>query len=76
MRLFIITLSLLSIISFGHALAGYGRTLFGLSMNVDYVAFGLAGGLAFGLLALWLYYIHRKEFYIDEQESSSDNRTL
>ncbi|MBR0203872.1 MAG: hypothetical protein IJQ56_05860, partial [Synergistaceae bacterium] len=65
-------------ISFGHALAGYGRTLFALPMNVNYVAFGLAGGLAFGLFALWLYYRHRKEFYIDEdeQESDSDNRTL
>lgn len=75
MRLFIITLSLLSIISFGHALAGYGRTLLGLPMKLDYLTFGLAGGFAFGLLALWLYYRHRKDFYIDydDRESSSDN---
>ena len=64
MRLFIITLSLLSIISFGHALAGYGRTLMGQDMLVDYVIWGLAGGFAFGLLAMWLYYAHRKDFFI------------
>ena len=76
MRLFIITLSLLSIISFGHALAGYGRTLLGLAMRVDYVALGLAGGFAFGLLALWFYYKHRKEFYIDDDEISSGSQDL
>ena len=79
MRLFIITLSLLSIISFGHALAGYGRTLFGLAMNVNYVVFGLAGGIAFGLIALWLYYRHKNEFYINndyEHESRSDTQDI
>ena len=78
MRLFIITLSLLSIISFGHALAGYGRTLFSLPVNVNYVAFGLSGGVIFGLIALWLYCRHKKEFYIndDEHESRSDTQDL
>ena len=81
MRLFIITLSLLSIISFGHALAGYGRTLFGLAMNVNYVAFGLSGGVIFGLIALWLYCRHKKDFYINddedyEHESRADNKNL
>ena len=41
MRLFITTLSLLSVIAFGYALAGYGRTLFGQPARMDYILLGL-----------------------------------
>ncbi|MBQ6972749.1 MAG: hypothetical protein IJP86_10410 [Synergistaceae bacterium] len=63
MRLFITTLSLLCLISFGYALAGYGRTLFGMSMRLDYVIGGLIAGIIFGGLAMGLWYWKRKDFY-------------
>ena len=52
MRLFITTLSMLSVISFGYALAGYGASLFGGVIIAEYVAGGLTGGIIFGGLAL------------------------
>ena len=63
MRLFITTLSLLSVIAFGYALAGYGSSLFGNGVNVDYVVKGLLGGILCGGLALFLWYRHRKDFF-------------
>lgn len=63
MRLFITTLSMLSVIAFGYALAGYGSSLFSDGINVDYVVMGLAGGFFFGGLALFLWYRHRKDFF-------------
>ena len=47
MRLFITTLSLLCVISFGYALAGYGSSLFGGGMKWDYVIGGLSAGFVF-----------------------------
>ena len=41
MRLFITTLSLLSVIAFGYALAGYGSSLLGGAINADYIIKGL-----------------------------------
>ena len=63
MRLFITTLSLLSIIGFGYALAGYGTSLLGNPVRADYVINGLSGGFFFGLTALGLWYWKRKEFF-------------
>lgn len=63
MRLFITTLSLLSVIGFGYALAGYGSTLFGESMRTDYVIGGLGAGFICGGLAMFLWYRHRKDFF-------------
>lgn len=69
MRLFITTLSLLSVIAFGHALAGYGTTLMGNEINSQYVIYGLAGGFIFGGLALFLWYRHRKDFFDYDDEN-------
>ena len=63
MRLFITTLSLLCVISFGYALAGYGRSLFGESVRLDYVVGGLGAGIVFGGLAMILWYWKRKDFF-------------
>ena len=64
MRLFITTLSLFCVISFGYALAGYGSSLFGDgSINLDYVVGGLGAGIFFGGLAMFLWYRHRKDFF-------------
>ena len=66
MRLFITTLSLLCLISSGYALAGYGRSLFGESIRLDYVVGGLVAGFIFGGLAMALWYWKRKDFYEEE----------
>ncbi len=74
MRLFITTLSLLSVIAFGYALAGYGGTLFGNPIRMDYVIIGLSAGFFTGGLALFLWYRHRKDFFDyseDEKFNSS-----
>ncbi|MBQ7543344.1 MAG: hypothetical protein IJT02_00180 [Synergistaceae bacterium] len=63
MRLFITTLSLLSMIGFGYALAGYGTSLLGNPVRVDYVVGGLAAGFACAGLALGLWYWKRRDFY-------------
>ena len=71
MRLFITTLSLLCLISFGYALAGYGRTLFGMPMRLDYVLGGLGAGIIFGGLAMGLWYWKRRDFYDYEDEGGN-----
>ncbi|MBQ7150882.1 MAG: hypothetical protein IJR94_01345 [Synergistaceae bacterium] len=63
MRLFIVTLSLLSLIAFGHALAGYGVSVLGGEINTDYVIYGLAGGIFCGGAALALWYRFKKNFF-------------
>ncbi len=70
MRLLLTTLSLLCIISFGYALAGYGSSLFGGEINVDYVVMGLGAGFLCGGLAMFLWYRHREDFfdYTDSEE--------
>ena len=73
MRLFITTLSMLSVIAFGHALAGYGTTLMGNEINTQYVVYGLAGGFICGGLALFLWYRHRKDFFDYEDENQNVN---
>ena len=69
LRLFITTISLLSVISFGHALAGYGRSLFGVPMRLDYVIGGLIGGFLCGGLAMILWYSKRKDFFVEEDRN-------
>lgn len=69
MRLFITTLSLLSVISFGYALAGYGSSLFGNGINVKYVIGGLSCGFFFGGTALLLWYRHRNDFFDNNEEN-------
>lgn len=68
MRLFITTLSMLSVIAFGYALAGYGSSLFGEAVKLDYVAGGLGAGFLFGGLAMLLWYRHRKDFFDYEDD--------
>ena len=68
MRLFITTLSLLSMIGFGYALAGYGTSLLGNPVRVDYVINGLAGGGICAGAALGLWFWKRKEFYVEDGE--------
>ena len=68
MRLFITTLSLLSVIGFGYALAGYGTSLLGNPVRVDYVFNGLCSGFGFGLVALGLWYWKRKDFFDYEED--------
>lgn len=63
MRLFITTLSLLCVISFGYALAGYGTSLFGNAVRLDYVIGGLCAGFFFGGLAMLLWYKKRNDFF-------------
>ena len=63
MRLFITTLSLLSLIAFGYALAGYGSSLIGGTINTDYVIKGLGAGILCGGLAMLLWYKYRKDFF-------------
>ena len=70
MRLFITTLSLLSVIGFGYALAGYGTTLLGNPARMDYVVNGLTAGFVCGGLALGLWYWKRKEFF--DYDSDTD----
>ena len=67
MRLFITTLSLLCVISFGYALAGYGSSLFGGGINTDYVIGGLSAGIIFGGCAMGLWYWKRKEFFESDE---------
>ena len=74
MRLFITTLSLLSVIAFGHALAGYGTTLMGNEMNTQYVIYGLTFGFACAGLALFLWYRHRKDFFDYEDDNEKENK--
>ncbi len=74
MRLFITTLSLLSVISFGYALAGYGGTMLGYAMRTDYVFYGLTGGFVFAGLALLLWYKHKREFFdYDDNNNEKDS---
>ncbi|MBQ9564653.1 MAG: hypothetical protein IJU98_03595 [Synergistaceae bacterium] len=63
MRLFITTLSLFSVIAFGYALAGYGGTLFGRPVRMDYILWGLGAGFAFAGLAIGLWRRHREDFF-------------
>ena len=69
MRLFITTLSLLSLIGFGYALAGYGTSLLGNPIRIDYVINGLLSGIICGGLALFFWYRHRKDFYDYDDEN-------
>ena len=68
MRLFITTLSMLSVIAFGYALAGYGGTFFGSPLRVDYIVLGLGTGFLTAGIALYLWYKHRKDFFIYDEE--------
>ena len=73
MRLFITTLSLLSVISFGYALAGYGGTMLGYPMRADYVFYGLTGGFVFAGVALLLWYRYRREFFDYDDDNKKDS---
>ena len=73
MRLFITTLSLLSLIAFGYALAGYGSSLLGGAINTDYVIKGLGAGVLCGGLAMLLWYRFRKDFFNTNEEDKNNN---
>ena len=59
---------MLCVIAFGYALAGYGSSLFGGGVKMDYVVGGLAAGIVCGGLALLLWYRHRKDFFDYDDE--------
>lgn len=63
---------MLSVIAFGHALAGYGGTFFGYALRNDYIVFGLGGGIFCAALALILWYRHRKDFF-DYDDNDEEN---
>ena len=71
MRLFITTLSLLSVIGFGYALAGYGTSLLGNPVRTDYVVLGLGAGFVLGGLAMGLWYWKRKDFFDYEDDNNA-----
>ncbi|MBQ3403179.1 MAG: hypothetical protein IJG65_07400 [Synergistaceae bacterium] len=71
MRLVITTLSMLCVIAFGYALAGYGSSLFGGGVRLDYIIGGLSAGVIFGGLAMFLWYRHRKDFF--EYDGDDEN---
>ena len=73
MRLFITTLSLCSVIAFGYALAGYGGTLFGRPVRMDYILWGLGLGLGCAASALWLWHRHKEEFFDPLEPARDDN---
>ena len=75
MRLFITTLSMFSVIAFGYALAGYGGGLFGGEYRGAYIGWGLALGFAFAGVALWLWNVHKDEFFVEGTEPRGDDRT-
>ena len=54
MRLFITVLSMISVIAFGYALAGYAGYALGHGRK-DYIVLGLALGFLTGSLSLWLW---------------------
>ena len=54
MRLFITVLSMISVIAFGYALAGYAGYALGRGRE-DYIVLGLALGFLTGSLSLWLW---------------------
>ncbi|GHV42330.1 hypothetical protein FACS1894187_24550 [Synergistales bacterium] len=54
MRLFILMLSMGSVVSFGYALAGYGGSFFDKG-RPDYVVWGLASGFFCAGLAIYLW---------------------
>ena len=76
MRLFITTLSMLSVFAFGYALAGYGSSFFGNAIRMDYVIFGLSIGFITAGLALFLWYRHRNEFFDYESEEPEVDNTV
>lgn len=65
MRLFITTLSMFCVISFGYALAGYGGGVLSGNYRADYITLGLLLGFAFGGSAMWLWNKHKAEFFTD-----------
>lgn len=75
MRLFITTLSMFSVIAFGYALAGYGGGVFGGEYRGAYVGWGLALGFTFAGVALWLWNVHKDEFFVEGTEPRGDDRT-
>ena len=71
MRLFITTLSLLSVIGFGYALAGYGTSLLGNPVRTDYVVLGLTAGFVCAGAALGLWYWKRRDFFDYEDDNNA-----
>ena len=71
MRLFITTLSLLSVIGFGYALAGYGTSLLGNPVRADYVVLGLGAVFVCAGVALGLWYWKRKDFFDYEDDNNA-----
>ncbi len=69
MRLFITTISMFSVISFGYALAGYAGYIFGLG-RPDYVIAGLILGFAFAAAAMYLW---KKNLHAFLEENETDD---
>ena len=68
-------LSILSVVAFGHALAGFGVKLLGMEINYQYLFGGLAGGIISAILALWLWKLWlRKEGIVEKTVASDELR--
>ena len=75
MRLFILALSMGSVVSFGYALAGYGGHAFGKG-RTDYVVWGLVGGVVLALAAMTLWKKWMPRFMMSEEEAAELEKSL
>ena len=77
MRLFVLLLSMASVVFYGYALAGYGGAIFGRG-RPDYVLWGLTAGTICGVLALLLWRKWMPHFIeeIEENPESAEDREL
>ena len=73
MRLFITMLSMISVIAFGHALAGYAGYILGHGRK-DYIVLGLALGFLSGAFSLWLWRRWMPRFLEDAQNQEEQER--
>ena len=77
MRLIILMLSILSVVAFGHALAGFGVKLLGMEINYPYLIGGLLGGTISAILAIYLWKLWlRKEAMLAEQMQQNEDESV
>ncbi len=66
MRLLVLLLSMATLVMFGYAIAGMGGYLLGRG-RLDYIVFGLAGGVATACLALFLWKKNLHLYFYDDK---------
>lgn len=64
MRQFVTLLCVATIVAYGYAIAGMGGYLMGRG-NLSYIVWGLLGGTACAVAALWLFKTHPEDFFND-----------